>query len=98
HPAPVEDIYSVFSWLHANTGQLGLDPTRIGIKGESGGGGFAAGGAALPPRPAGTQIRFSASDLSDDRRPHGSAQRPASLRRRVRLDASEQLFRLAFLL
>src|SRR5690349_5250235 len=45
HPAPVEDIYSVFVWLHANANQLGLDPARIGIKGESGGGGFAAGAA-----------------------------------------------------
>src|ERR1700730_1692221 len=43
HPAPLEDIYSVFVWLHANASQLGLDPARIGIKGESGGGGFAAG-------------------------------------------------------
>ena len=42
HPAPVEDIYSVFAWLRANAGALGLDPARIGIKGESGGGGFAA--------------------------------------------------------
>src|SRR5213076_1576659 len=32
HPAPLEDIYSVFAWLHANAGQLGLDPARIGIK------------------------------------------------------------------
>jgi triacylglycerol lipase len=45
HPAPVEDIDSVFQWLHANAGRLGLDPNRIGIKGESGGGGFAAGAA-----------------------------------------------------
>ena len=45
HPAPLEDIYSVFVWLHANAGRLGLDPARIGIKGESGGGGFAAGAA-----------------------------------------------------
>src|SRR4051794_41287565 len=43
HPASLEDIYSVFVWLHANADQLGLDPARIGIKGESGGGGFAAG-------------------------------------------------------
>jgi acetyl esterase/lipase len=43
HPAPLEDIYSVFAWLYANAGQLGLDPARIGIKGESGGGGLAAG-------------------------------------------------------
>jgi triacylglycerol lipase len=42
HPAPLEDIYSVFAWLHEHAGQLGLDPARIGIKGESGGGGFAA--------------------------------------------------------
>jgi acetyl esterase/lipase len=33
HPAPVEDIYSVFAWVHANAAQLGLDPARIGIKG-----------------------------------------------------------------
>src|SRR5947208_8532853 len=45
HLAPVEDIYSVFAWLHANAGQLGVDPTRIGIKGESRGGGFAAAAA-----------------------------------------------------
>jgi acetyl esterase/lipase len=45
HPAPLEDIYSVFAWLHKNAGQLGLDPARIGIKGESGGGGFAAAAA-----------------------------------------------------
>ena len=48
HPAPLEDIYSVFVWLHANAGQLGLDPARIGIKGESGGGGFAAAAALTP--------------------------------------------------
>jgi acetyl esterase/lipase len=45
HPAPLEDIYSVFVWLHANASRLGLNPARIGIKGESGGGGFAAGAA-----------------------------------------------------
>ncbi len=45
HPAPVQDIDSVFQWLHANAARLGLDPARIGIKGESGGGGFAAGAA-----------------------------------------------------
>jgi len=32
----------VFAWLHKNAGQLNLDPTRIGIKGENGGGGLAA--------------------------------------------------------
>ena len=90
HPAPLEDIYSVFVWLHANAGQLGLDPARIGIKGESGGGGFAAGGGTLCPRSAGTEIRLSEPDLSDDRRPLGGAEGPASLRRRIRLDARER--------
>jgi acetyl esterase/lipase len=42
YPAALEDIYSVFAWLHGNAGELGLDPARIGIKGESGGGGLAA--------------------------------------------------------
>jgi acetyl esterase/lipase len=66
HPAPVEDIYSVFAWLHGNAGQLGLDPTRIGIKGESGGGGFAAAAALYARDRQGPKIRLSASDLSDD--------------------------------
>src|SRR4051812_49960117 len=56
HPAPLEDIYSVFVWLHANAGQFGLDPARIGIKGESGGGGFAAGAPRFAPPPQGATI------------------------------------------
>ena len=58
HPAPVEDIYSVFAWLHANAGQLGLDPTRIGIKGESGGGGFAAAAALYARDRQGPKFAF----------------------------------------
>jgi acetyl esterase/lipase len=58
HPAPVEDIYSVFVWLHANAGQLGLDPARIGIKGESGGGGFAAASALYARDRQGPKFAF----------------------------------------
>jgi acetyl esterase/lipase len=58
HPAPVEDIYSVFAWLHANAGQLGLDPARIGIKGESGGGGFAAAAALYARDRQGPKFAF----------------------------------------
>jgi len=58
HPAPVEDIYSVFVWLHANASQLGLDPGRIGIKGESGGGGFAAGAALYARGRSGPKFAF----------------------------------------
>ena len=58
HPAPLEDIYSVFAWLHANAGRLGLDPARIGIKGESGGGGFAAGAALYARDRQGPKFAF----------------------------------------
>ena len=58
HPAPVEDIYSVFVWLHANASQLGLDPGRIGIKGESGGGGFAAAAALYARDQQGPKFAF----------------------------------------
>src|SRR3954454_23763242 len=58
HPAPLEDIYSVFVWLHANAGRLGLDPARIGIKGESGGGGFAAGAALYARDQHGPKFAF----------------------------------------
>ena len=58
HPAPLEDIYSVFTWLHANSGRLGLDPARIGIKGESGGGGFAAAAALYARDKQGPKFAF----------------------------------------
>jgi acetyl esterase/lipase len=58
HPAPVEDIYSVFVWLHANAGRLGLDPACIGIKGESGGGGFAAAAALYARDRQGPKFAF----------------------------------------
>ena len=58
HPAPLEDIHSVFVWLHANAGELGLDPARIGIKGESGGGGFAAAAALYARDHSGPKFAF----------------------------------------
>lgn len=58
HPAPLEDIYSVFAWLHGNAGRLGLDPVRIGIKGESGGGGLAAAAALYARDQQGPNFAF----------------------------------------
>jgi acetyl esterase/lipase len=58
HPGPLEDIYSVFVWLHANADHLGLDPARIGIKGESGGGGLAAGAALYARDQPGPKFAF----------------------------------------
>lgn len=57
-PAALEDIYSVFTWLHSNADALGIDPARIGIKGESGGGGLAAAAALYARDQPGPKFAF----------------------------------------
>lgn len=47
HPGPVEDCYAALAWLFANAGDLQIDPARVGIMGESAGGGLAAALALL---------------------------------------------------
>ncbi len=42
HPGPLHDCYAALEYLHTQAKELGIDPTRIGIKGESAGGGLAA--------------------------------------------------------
>ena len=41
-PGALEDNYAALSWLHAHADELGVDRTRIAVKGESAGGGHAA--------------------------------------------------------
>lgn len=41
-PGAIEDCYAALSWLFASVGELGVDAARIGLMGESAGGGLAA--------------------------------------------------------
>lgn len=41
-PGNIEDCYAGLAWLHAHAGECGIDPTRLGVMGESAGGGLAA--------------------------------------------------------
>jgi len=41
-PGSIEDCYAVVQWLHSNASRLGIDARRIGVMGESAGGGLAA--------------------------------------------------------
>jgi acetyl esterase/lipase len=47
HPTPVEDAYAGLVWLTDRAAELGIDPGRIAVMGDSAGGGLAAGVAIL---------------------------------------------------
>ncbi|GAC1581348.1 MAG: alpha/beta hydrolase [Candidatus Elarobacter sp.] len=51
-PAPFEDAYAAFEWLAFHAEELGADATRLGVGGDSAGGGLAAN-VALKARDAG---------------------------------------------
>ncbi|GAB3986125.1 alpha/beta hydrolase [Actinoallomurus acanthiterrae] len=46
-PAGLDDCYAALEWTAANSGELGIDPDRLGVGGESAGGGLAAAVALL---------------------------------------------------
>jgi acetyl esterase/lipase len=75
-PGNVEDCYAGLTWLHAAAAELGVDPARIAIKGESAGGGLAAGLALLARDRGEVPVSFQllVYPMIDDRdhpEPHG---------------------------
>ncbi len=55
-PGPQEDCLAALKWLAGHAGELGIDPERIGIIGESAGGGHAAAAALMARDLGGPQL------------------------------------------
>jgi acetyl esterase len=71
-PAAIEDAYAAFRFAVENATQLGIDPGRIALGGDSAGGNLAAGVARLAgadegPRPAFQLLLYPWLDLSSQR-------------------------------
>ena len=57
YPAAVDDVWAVTQWVAERAGELGADPNRIAVAGDSAGGNLAAVVAQLA-RDAGLTLRF----------------------------------------
>jgi acetyl esterase len=73
-PAAVEDARGALAWAHAHAAQLGADPARVGVGGDSAGGNLAAVASQLAardggPAPAVQLLIYPATDASGHRRP-----------------------------
>jgi len=57
-PAGVEDCYAALTWLHDHATELGVDPRRIGVGGQSAGGGLTAATVLLARDRGGPPVCF----------------------------------------
>ncbi|NRN65579.1 Heroin esterase [Kibdelosporangium sp. 4NS15] len=57
-PGPVEDCYAALVWTANKASELGIDPARIGVAGESAGGGLTAGTVLLARDRGGPAVSF----------------------------------------
>ncbi|WP_413759354.1 alpha/beta hydrolase [Streptomyces sp. MMBL 11-3] len=70
-PTPVEDAYTALRWLHEHAVELGVDPARIGVMGDSAGGGLAAALSILARDRGGPAVarQILLMPMLDDRTP-----------------------------
>ena len=58
YPGALEDCYSALNWVHENATALNIDPARLGIFGQSAGGGLSAATALLSRDRGGPALCF----------------------------------------
>ncbi|WIX92117.1 alpha/beta hydrolase [Amycolatopsis sp. DG1A-15b] len=70
-PTPLEDAYAALRWLHEHAAELGVDRERIGVMGDSAGGGLAAALTILTRDRGGPKIarQILLMPMLDDRIP-----------------------------
>jgi acetyl esterase/lipase len=76
YPGPLEDCYRGLKWAHDRAAELGIDATRIGVRGISAGGGLAAALALLARDRGEVPLAFQLLEcpMLDDRQMTASSQ------------------------
>jgi acetyl esterase len=76
YPAALDDCYAALQWTVSSAGELGVDPSLVGLAGASSGGNLAAAAALLARDRGGPAVAFQllVYPTLDDRRQTGSQQ------------------------